>query len=243
MIDLMFAGILQGALPDVRPLQIGDTVPDSAFVDQLGRKRSWSDYRGHITVISFMYSRCPDVRLCSLVSAKFAELQDSLPGDARLIEFTLDSAYDTPTILERYGQLFGARPGRWTLATGDGEAMREIALSFGVGIASRVRATVVHSETLGIVDRSGRVLDLVDGNSWDPQDVVASVRNAEGFGSNPWERFMLGFRRVARECGAAGAALGHEMEMLVVVTAITVIVAAVFIIEVISRGLGTSRKK
>lgn len=251
MITFLLAAVLQvaanaadiGALPFVRPLQVGDTVPDAAFVDQLGRRRTWRDYRGHTTVVSFIYTRCPDTRICPLISAKFAFLQKTLPPSTRLIEFTLDSAYDVPSVMKRYGEMFGANPERWTLATGDGETMREIAVAFGIGISARAASTVAHSQSLAIVNSAGVVLNLVDGDSWQPQEVEAAVRDSEGFRSNPWERLALGVRGVARQCGLVGAKIGHDAELLVVWLAIAHVIGAVFLIDVLMRRFARPKER
>ncbi|HTX59882.1 MAG TPA: SCO family protein [Verrucomicrobiae bacterium] len=198
-----------GAAPFVPLLRPGSIVPDANFVDQAGRALSWRNFRGHTTLVSFIYTRCRDARMCPLVSAKFEAMQSLLPSNARMIEFTLDPAYDTPAVLARYATLFGAHDPPWTLATGDEETMRDIALAFGIGVAARTETTIVHSEALAIVNADGTVRTIVGGNDWRPEEVVAEVRDAEGLQSNPWDRFLLGARAavgaVGRACGAVSA--------------------------------------
>jgi protein SCO1/2 len=208
-----------GAQPPITLLAPGDPVPDAAFVDQLGRQRSWTGFRGHTTVVAFIYTRCKDALMCPLVSAKFEQLQRTLPPHARLIEFTLDPAYDVPSVLKRYGAMFGADPARWTLATGDAEVLRKIAAEFGIGVSAQQGATLVHSEVLGIVDRFGNVQSVTAGNTWQPDEVEAAVRDAEGLASNPWHRFVLGLRYAARRCGLGNASFAHSNEILVFLAA------------------------
>ena len=45
----------------------------------------------------------------------------------QLVSLTSDPAYDTPEILKKYGQKFGARPGVWSFLTGPKKAMQELA--------------------------------------------------------------------------------------------------------------------
>jgi protein SCO1/2 len=220
-----------GAEPQVRVLQPGDAVPDANFIDQNGIARSWRDYRGQQVVVAFIYTRCRDATMCPLVSAKFEQMQPLLPAGAHLIEFTLDPVYDTPAVLRRYGAMFGQIPSRWTLATGDATTMATIAGEFGIGIASHTDTTIAHSESLGIVDASGRVSKIVFGNTWQPEEVVAAVRDASGLGSNAWDRFKLGLRYAARVCGEAGSHItGHAITLLVFL-AIVVPIPAVLVIR------------
>ena len=72
-------------------------------------------------VVSFVYTRCRDARMCPLVAAKFARMQRQLRGTPiRLVTVTLDPGYDTPRVLARYGAAYGADPARWLLVTGRG---------------------------------------------------------------------------------------------------------------------------
>ncbi|HTU83571.1 MAG TPA: SCO family protein [Candidatus Acidoferrales bacterium] len=194
------------AAPFVPLLRPGWIVPDAAFVDEHGRARSWRDFRGHAIAVSFVYTRCRDARMCPLVSAKFAAMEPLLPPGAREIEFTLDPEYDTPPVLTRYAATFGAHDPPWVLATGNAATMRAIALEFGVGATERRESAIVHGEALGIVNPDGTLHARVYGNDWQAPEVVAQVRDAEGLGSGPWERFTFwlrsGLGAAARACGA-----------------------------------------
>jgi protein SCO1 len=217
-------------------LQPGSSVPDATFVDQSGRTLSWQNFRGHTTVVSFIYTRCRDAHMCPLVSAKFGEMQSMIPSNARLIEFTLDPTYDTPSVLAHYGAAFGAKNPPWRLATGDDATMRRLAMSFGVGVSSRVAGTIVHSEAVAIVNRDGTVRVIVNGNDWSPQEVVAEVRDAEGLGSSPWDRFMLAGRSAinaaARACGALDSG-GHLRPLILFLEGVLFVVLAFALIELV----------
>ncbi|HET9030286.1 MAG TPA: SCO family protein [Candidatus Aquilonibacter sp.] len=191
--------------PYVPVLRPGDTVDDATFVDERGRARTWRDFRGHPTVVSFIYTRCRDARMCPLVSAKFGRLQQLVPRNARLIEFTLDPTYDTPAVLARYGALFDQRDPPWTLATGDPSTMLAISKSFGVGIPSRTATTIVHTEAVGILNADGTVRTIVFGNEWRPSEIADEVRVADGFRGPPLAAALLDLRSFL---GAAAHACG-----------------------------------
>jgi cytochrome oxidase Cu insertion factor (SCO1/SenC/PrrC family) len=233
-----------GAAPPVAFLAPGEPVPDEMFTDQLGRMRSWQEFRGHVTVVSFIYTRCKDASMCPLVSAKFEQMQSLLPADARLLEFTLDPAYDVPPVLLRYGRMFGADPARWTIATGNPATLDRIAQEFGIGISAHAGSSLVHSEVLGIVDASGNLVKIVAGNTWQPDEVDAAVRDAEGLASNLWERLVLGVRHAVRQCGLGDMSLQHAAEMLIFIGAIVAIAVVALIADLFirrrRRGAGSS---
>ncbi|MDB5093896.1 MAG: ypmQ 2, partial [Candidatus Eremiobacteraeota bacterium] len=51
-------------------LREGDAVPAVALIDQTGRRFSFATARGSTTIVSFIYTRCRDARMCPLVAAK-----------------------------------------------------------------------------------------------------------------------------------------------------------------------------
>ena len=77
------AGGVARAVHDVPPLNVGDSMPQTEFFDQLGRGFSFTDFRGQTVVLAFIYTRCRDPRMCPLVSANFHLLQTQTRGFAR----------------------------------------------------------------------------------------------------------------------------------------------------------------
>ena len=87
----------------------GDALPPFRFVTQDGRAFSFPAQRGKVVLLSFVYTRCPDVAICPAISGKFAYLQHRLdPRRFRLVELTLDPLADSPRVLAAYGRQFGA---------------------------------------------------------------------------------------------------------------------------------------
>src|SRR6266542_906870 len=100
------------------PLRVYGTVPDFALTDQSGRVVSLSDLRGRVWVADIIYTRCPGP--CAKMSRQMSELQTALPADepVDLISLTADPEFDTPEVLRRYGEKFGASAARWHFLTG-----------------------------------------------------------------------------------------------------------------------------
>ena len=77
------------AIRDVQPLVVGDTMPQTQFFDQLGRGFSFTDFRGKSVLLSFIYTRCIDARMCPLISTNFRALQTKLSDlPVQLVEIT-----------------------------------------------------------------------------------------------------------------------------------------------------------
>ena len=176
--------------------------------DQRGRATAITG-DGRTTVVSFIYTRCRDARMCPLVAAKFAAMQRELHGaPIRLVTVTLDPAYDTPPVLARYGAAYGADPARWTLATGNPVTVDELATRLGIVRTVPQPGVVVHSEAVAVIDPHGRIARIIPGNDWLPGDVLAAARSAGGGAASPLAAVRLWFAQAAAYCGANAPAIG-----------------------------------
>ena len=99
----------------------GEPLPDAAFVDQDGQRRSLASYKGSTVVLTFIYTTCPLPTFCPLMDQHFASLQRALPADSRvqLLSVSFDPATDTPAVLKKHASKVGADPKRWTILTGN----------------------------------------------------------------------------------------------------------------------------
>jgi cytochrome oxidase Cu insertion factor (SCO1/SenC/PrrC family) len=189
-------------------LHEGDAVPVLPLVDQSGRAFSFARYHGDAVVLSFIYTRCADPRMCPLVSAKFEQLQQRI-GEApiRLLELTLDPRFDTPAVLRRYGREFGQDPARWSLATGSPATLDELAARMGVASEWTKPGTLIHTEALIVLDGSGVVNRIIDGNTWTPDDVLALARAAAGERPAPLAQLTLWLTAAVERCGGGSGTL------------------------------------
>lgn len=165
----------------VSRLKPGDTLPAFALVDERGRAFTDADLRGHPTVVTFIFTRCPVPEFCPLVTSRFAELQRmlardrSLPRDTALLSITLDPAFDTPPILEAYARAKGADAARWRFATGKPDDVQRVARAFSVYV-ERNGALLDHTLATALVDAGGRVVEIWRGNGWKSAEVAAALR-------------------------------------------------------------------
>lgn len=123
--------VLQGvytsrpALQDnLRPLGI---VPDFALRERSGRLVTRDDLGEKVWVVGFVFTRCVDE--CPLVSNRMARLQETFAAQADLclVSITVDPEHDTPEVLSRYAEGFGAHPQRWLFLTGEKAAIYRLA--------------------------------------------------------------------------------------------------------------------
>lgn len=175
-----------GPAPDL--LGPGDEVPDVHLTDQAGAERRLSDWRGRVVAVTFIYTRCPLPDFCPLMDRHFASAQKTLSEDpalrsgAHLVSVSFDPQYDTPEVLAAHASRIGADPATWSVVTGQQDAIARFAAAFGVAIIrdDADLAEIVHNLRTAVIDRSGRLVEVFNGNEWTPAELLAAMRRAGG---------------------------------------------------------------
>jgi len=104
--------------PDPKLDNLGQ-VPAFQLVDERGQVFSDEALRGHVSIVSFIFTRCPDI--CPVTSMKMQHLQEQTfdVGDrVKLVSISIDPTYDTPERLATYATHYQADATRWRFVTG-----------------------------------------------------------------------------------------------------------------------------
>ncbi len=156
----------------------GTLVPDFALINQDGAKISISRYRGHILLLTFIYTRCPLPDYCPLMTTNFSEINRQLTASkTHLLTITIDPQHDTPKVMKDYAlRTSGVQKfDDWEFATGSADQVREIAQFFGLSYWPD-KDQVVHSLRTALVGPDGKVVKIYRGNEWKPAEVVADIK-------------------------------------------------------------------
>lgn len=166
-------------------LEVGDAVPDVALIDTENRRRSFSEWRGSTTLLTFIYTSCPLPNFCPLMDQNFATLQRAivedpvLRGRVRLVSVSFDPARDTPEVLARHAARFKTDPAVWEFVTGDQVAIDRFAAAFGVGLLRpEGEVEITHNLRTTLIGADGRIVKIYSGNEWTPGAVLADLRTA-----------------------------------------------------------------
>jgi len=156
-------------------------VPDFSLTERSGRRVTRVDLLGKAWVANFIYTQCTET--CPLQTARLARLQSEFAGerDLRLVSITVDPKRDTPAVLSRYAERYGADPVRWLFLTGEKGAIFRLAKEgFRLGVADPDDASeatrprpwlelpaawgshgskglILHSPRLVVVDRRAKI--------------------------------------------------------------------------------------
>jgi protein SCO1 len=171
---------IAGAEPNTARVQPGEKVPEFTILDQHGRARSLSDFRGKAVLVNFIYTRCPLPNFCPLLSSKFADLQQALgtnmPGKFQLISITIDPEHDTPQVLKHYAATWSRDDRTWTFGVADAAELRGIARSFGLIYERTASGQIDHDLRTALIDAQGRLVHVWKSNFWKREEILQRVR-------------------------------------------------------------------
>ena len=159
---------------DITGRGYGDAFPP--LIDQDGHARTRDDFKGHVTVIDFGFTQCPD--LCPTILSKLANVLDLLgkERDRVQIDFiTVDPERDTSQVLRDYLSGFGPN---FVGLTGTADSIRKAAKAFKVFYQKKPLPggdyTMDHSALIYILDPQGRVR-LMSVDSRPSADIVHDI--------------------------------------------------------------------
>ena len=169
-------------------------IADFTLTNQEGQLTTLADLTNYVWVADIIFTRCAGP--CPHMSAQMKTVQDALlPNSrARLVTLTTDPDYDSPKVLKRYGERFGARFQRWIFLTGTKAQIGSLAassLKLGstpVNPADRKNAAdlFIHTTIFVLVDKHARLRGIFEtgGEDVDWENIVrpsllADVRRLE----------------------------------------------------------------
>ena len=184
---LLVAGCLGGESPHVfngEEPNVGGTAYRFTLIDQDNESWSLSDAEGKVVVLTFMFTRCPDV--CLAVTSSMLWVQNNLDeadrDQVQFVSVTVDPWSDTPEVMREYSSSRGAEWPHLTVANagagGDSEQNYTILESiwgqYGValemyGVEDDTDYLIEHALPTYILDRTLEKRVVWPGSEWDPQ--------------------------------------------------------------------------
>jgi len=179
-----------------KALPVINQIADFTLTNQDNQATTLAELTNHVWVADIIFTRCAGS--CPVMSTQMKSLQDALPATSRakLVTLTTDPDYDTPPILKKYGERYGADFRRWTFLTGTKKELAGLAagsLKLGsMPVAPQDQKSpvnlFVHSTIFVVMDRQARLRGIFqtegEGVDWakvKPQ-ILATLKQLEGGG-------------------------------------------------------------
>jgi protein SCO1 len=160
---------IESADASVKPIEIGQRVPNFTLTDQAGQPVALSQFAGKVVLVSFMYTRCALPNYCFRLSNNLGRVQkrfhDALGRELILLSITFDPAHDQPAQLADYAKIWKADAATWHMLTGPTAEVQNICRQFGVS-AYPDEGLMIHSLHTVIIDRQGKLAANLEGNEF-----------------------------------------------------------------------------
>ena len=146
---------------------------DFTLTDQHARAVSLSDYRGQVTILTFLYSTCGPT--CILIAQQIRGALDELPQPVPVLIVSAEPAADTPARVSRFlAQV--SLTGRVHYLTGRLQALQPIWRAYKVVPGTSGRGAFDRFASVFVLDRSGRERVVFQPEQLTPEGLAHDIR-------------------------------------------------------------------
>jgi protein SCO1 len=147
------------------------------LTDQRGRRVSLGQYRGRVTILTFLSSACRPT--CPLVAQQIRGALDELGHPLPTLIVSADPAADTPAAVRRFlGE--ASLTGRVEYLTGTRAELTPIWRAYNVVPAQLGDAGSPHPAAVLLIDRAGQERDLFQVEQLTPEALAHDIRKLQG---------------------------------------------------------------
>jgi protein SCO1 len=175
----------------LKPVAIGESVPDFRLTDQRGYKVTFSKFAGKVVVLNFVYTRCALPNFCFRSSNNFGLLQERfrqrLGRDLVLLTVTFDPMHDDPGTLAKYASTWKADPNNWHFLTGTADDVRHVCELFAED-SYQDEGLMNHSLHTAIINSKGKLVANLEGNEFSAQQLGDFVQQVLTNGASEAKR-------------------------------------------------------
>jgi len=148
--------------PDAPAVSVKSPLLSCKFTNELGQAVSLDSFQGQALAVTFIYTRCPLPEYCPRLSKNFQEASQKLaamsnaPVNWHFLSVTFDPEFDTPAMLQAYGNSYGYDPAHWSFLTGSADKIGALAQASGVTFEPDA-GTINHNFRTLIIDATGHL--------------------------------------------------------------------------------------
>lgn len=176
--SLAFVALIGGILltstkNPAQTLPVLGAVGEFRLVDQHGREATGRELLGSVWVADFIFTKCAGP--CPVLTTQMSMLVNTLPAEVRYVSFSVDPERDTPEVLRKYAEAYGADK-RWTFLTGEWpEIDRLVRNQFKLTARRQTDPQpgfeVLHDLRFALVDKRGRIRGyyIASNGDYEPQ--------------------------------------------------------------------------
>lgn len=163
-------------------------LPDMPLTNQEGEKFRLSELRGHVVVLSYIYTHCPDV--CHVISKRMDAFKDRLKKngieeDIYFVSISIDPKRDTPKRLKNHVNMMNLDTENWVFATGDIFTINSILEAAGIDPVKgpiefdendEPSYTLTHRNRISLMDQRGQLRKHYKGTQFDMDELLQDIK-------------------------------------------------------------------
>jgi len=143
--------------------------------------------KGHITVLGFIYTHCPDI--CPMTTHNMylteKELKKNGIDDVKFVALSFDPDRDSPEVLKKFAKVRELDFKSWTLLTGKKNTVNELLKRFDVKAIKTDESvdeegnseySMMHTDRISLIDENGRLRKNYKGSTINIEELVNDIK-------------------------------------------------------------------
>jgi protein SCO1/2 len=144
--------------------------------------------KGHITVIGFIYTHCPDI--CPLTTNNMylteKKLKEQGIDDVKFVELSFDPDRDIPSVLKEFANIRGISFENWMLLTGEKSIVEDLCKRFDVKAIKtdeefnengQSSYSMMHTDRISLIDENGILRKNYKGSTLNFEEIIKDIKS------------------------------------------------------------------
>lgn len=164
-------------------LPVEGTFPDTVLTDHNQNEFEFSELRGKVVFVSYIFTNCPDI--CHIISGKTNILKSKLKDagyedKVSFVSISVDPQNDTPEKLKMHAQHMNLDLKNWYFVTGSIGIVYKLISVAGIfpkreELDKAPGYTIIHRDRVSLVDQSGQIRKHYKGTTFDYDEVINDI--------------------------------------------------------------------
>jgi len=143
--------------------------------------------KGHITVMGFIYTHCPDI--CPLTTNNMylteKKLKEQGIDDVKFVELSFDPDRDIPSVLKEFANIRGISFKNWMLLTGEKSIVEDLCKRFDVRAIKTDEEfnengepsySMMHTDRISLIDENGILRKNYKGSTLNFDEIIKDIK-------------------------------------------------------------------
>lgn len=143
--------------------------------------------KGHITVLGFIYTHCPDICPMTTHNMYLTEkrLKEQGIDDVKFVGISFDPDRDTPEVLTKFAEIRDISFKNWILLTGKKEIIEDLLKRFDVKAIKTDQTvdeegnpeySIMHTDRISLVDENGILRKNYKGSTINLDEIIEDIK-------------------------------------------------------------------